>query len=126
MSPKEWKAIDTEMRVRARSKVHGRSETETVYENKDGQLALVKAGADGRKSFVAGVYPGIKKIVFNTRKKGLIFTTVLWADGSKTIVRCKQEDFVDYYTGVSCAIAKKFMGSNHAIWNEIKEKGTFL
>ena len=38
-------------------------------------------------------------------------TAVIWADGTKTVVRCTNED-IDYEKGLAMAIAKKAFGTN--------------
>lgn len=48
----------------------------------------------------------IKKVIFSGP-----MTIVLWNDGTKTMVECKEEDF-DYEKGLAMAIAKKYLGTN--------------
>ena len=48
----------------------------------------------------------IKKVIFNDP-----VTVVLWLDGTKTIVKCEDEDF-DPEKGLAMAIAKKYLGTN--------------
>ena len=50
--------------------------------------------------------PEIKKVIFQK-----LHTIVLWADGSKTIVKCSNEDF-DKEKGLAMAIARKYMERN--------------
>lgn len=51
--------------------------------------------------------PGIKTVHFS----GPV-TAVIWEDKTKTIVRCKDNDMVDYEKGLAMAIAKKALGTN--------------
>ena len=41
-------------------------------------------------------------------------TVVIWEDGTKTIVRCKDGDVIDYEKGLAMAIAKKALGTNES------------
>lgn len=50
---------------------------------------------------------GIKKVHFS----GPV-TCVIWADGTKTLVRCSENDMYDYEKGLAMAIAKKALGTN--------------
>ena len=52
--------------------------------------------------------PEIKKVHFS----GPV-TAVIWADGTKTLVRCTNED-IDYEKGLAMAIAKKAFGTNES------------
>lgn len=47
----------------------------------------------------------IKKVIFNNPA-----TIVFWADGTKTVVKAKNEDF-DPEKGLAMAIAKKALGN---------------
>ena len=48
----------------------------------------------------------IKKVIFNEP-----VTVVMWADGTKTIVRCQENDIYDPEKGMAMAIAKKALGN---------------
>ena len=54
------------------------------------------------------VLPILKKIIFNGPA-----TIVLWNDGSKTVVKCSDDETWDPYTAVAYAYMKKIFGSNH-------------
>lgn len=49
----------------------------------------------------------IKKVYFNDPA-----TVVLWADGTKTVVKCGEEDIYDPQTGLLMCMAKKMYGNN--------------
>lgn len=49
----------------------------------------------------------IKKVHFNDPA-----TVVIWADGTKTVVKCGEEDIYDPQTGLLMCIAKKAFGNN--------------
>jgi len=51
--------------------------------------------------------PSIKKVHFS----GPV-TCVIWADGTKTLVRCSENDIMDHEKGLAMAIAKKALGTN--------------
>ena len=60
----------------------------------------------------------IKDVIFNGPA-----TIVFWSDGTKTVVRCENEDF-DKEKGMAMAIAKKFLGTNKSKsnYNDIFKK----
>ena len=58
----------------------------------------------------------IKNVIFNKPA-----TIVPWADGTKTVVKCENEDF-DPEKGLAMAIVKKTMANNHSYYNEIFKK----
>ena len=47
----------------------------------------------------------ISKVIFNDPA-----TIILWRDGSKTVVKCCEDDTFDYEKGMAMAICKKIMG----------------
>lgn len=51
--------------------------------------------------------PKIKKVHFS----GPV-TCVIWADGTKTLVRCGENDILDHEKGLAMDIAKKALGTN--------------
>ena len=58
----------------------------------------------------------IKNVIFNKPA-----TIVFWADGTKTVVKCENENF-DPEKGLAMAIVKKVMADNHSYYNEICKK----
>lgn len=50
---------------------------------------------------------GIKHVVFNDPA-----TIILWTDGTKTIVKCSNDDVYDPEKGLAMAICKKVLGNN--------------
>lgn len=56
----------------------------------------------------------IKKVIFNNPA-----TIVFWADGTKTVVKAKNEDF-DPEKGLALAIAKKALGNKGSYFDKIK------
>lgn len=59
--------------------------------------------------------PRIDKVIFNNPA-----TIVLWADGTKTVVKAQNESF-DPEKGLAMAIAKKAMGNAGRYYNEFKK-----
>lgn len=57
----------------------------------------------------------IEKVIFNDPA-----TIVFWGDGTKTVVKAKNEYF-DPEKGLSMAIAKKALGNKGSYYNKIKE-----
>lgn len=60
--------------------------------------------------------PRIKKVVFNNPA-----TIVLWTDGTKTVVKCQNDEIFDPEKGLAMAIAKKAFGNKGNYCNEIKK-----
>lgn len=56
----------------------------------------------------------IRKVIFNDPA-----TIILWTDGTKTVVKAENEPF-DPEKGMAMAIAKKFLGNDHAYYNQFK------
>lgn len=58
----------------------------------------------------------IKKVYFNDP-----VTVVIWEDGSKTIVRCSENDYYDAEKGLAMAIIKRFMGNDNSFHKVFKK-----
>jgi len=58
--------------------------------------------------------PEIEKVIFNNPT-----TIVLWADGTKTIVRCGKDETFYEDAGLSAAVSKKLFGSRAAFLREV-------
>lgn len=70
-----------------------------------------------RKSQVKGMYFRlIKKVIFNEPA-----TIVFWADGTKTVVKCGEDDIWDPEKGLAMAVTKKFFG-NEGFYYDIFKK----
>ena len=61
-------------------------------------------------NFSSNVDDTIKQIIYSGPK-----TIILWADGTKTIVTCGEEDEFDPYAGFCAAVAKKLFGSTSKV-----------
>lgn len=60
-------------------------------------------------------HPNIKKVIFNEPA-----TIVFWGDGTKTVVKCHDEQF-DKEKGLAMAIVKKLLGNKGNYFNLIKK-----
>lgn len=63
-----------------------------------------------------GRNPEIKRVIFNDPA-----TVVIWADDTKTVVKCQPGDTYSKETGLALCIAKKFLG-NKGNFNEVFKK----
>lgn len=59
--------------------------------------------------------PPIKNVIFNNPA-----TIVFWADNTKTVVKCENEEF-DPEKGLAMAISKKALGNQGNYFNEFKK-----
>lgn len=62
------------------------------------------------------VIPKIKNVIFNDPA-----TIVFWGDGTKTVVKCQDDDWYDPEKGLAMAISKKALGNKGNYCNEIKK-----
>ena len=60
--------------------------------------------------------PKIKKVIFNNPA-----TIVLWKDGTKTVVKCGEDDSFDPEKGLAMAITKKALGNKWTYYNAFKK-----
>ena len=58
----------------------------------------------------------IVKVIFNDQA-----TIVLWSDGTKTVVKCGENDFYDPEKGLALAISKKCLGNKGNYYNTFKK-----
>lgn len=57
-----------------------------------------------------------KKVIFNPPA-----TIVFWTDGTKTIVKCREDDIFDEEAGLAMAIAQKFAGDRSKFKKIVKK-----
>lgn len=62
-------------------------------------------GASSDKPKMTHGCPGIKKVIFNDPA-----TVVIWDDGTKTVVKCSEDDTYSEWSGLAFCICKKLMG----------------
>lgn len=71
-----------------------------------------------------------RKVAYNsmwkrTKIKNVIFndpaTIVLWSDGTKTVVKCGENDIYDPEKGLAMAVSKKYLGTNKSHSNYMDE-----
>lgn len=60
--------------------------------------------------------PSIEKVIFHDPA-----TIVFWEDGTKTVVKCGENDIYDPEKGLAMAIAKKALGNEGNYYNQIKK-----
>lgn len=82
------------------------------------RLAPVRQRIDYSKMYGAMFWemPKIKDVIFNDPA-----TIVFWADGTKTVVKCQEDDIFDPEKGLVMAISKKALGNKGNYCNEIKK-----
>ena len=68
-----------------------------------------------RNVLQADPYFGIRRVIINKPA-----TIVMWTDGSKTVVKCNEEEF-DKEKGLAMALCKKVMGNKGNYYNVIKK-----
>ena len=54
-----------------------------------------------------------KKVIFNPPA-----TIILWDDGTKTVVKCSEDDEYSKETGIALCFMKKYLG-NHGSYNKV-------
>lgn len=67
-------------------------------------------------NLLANNLPNIKKVIFNKPA-----TIVLWEDGTKTVVKCSNEDAWDPEKGLAMCIIKKICGNDNSYHKIFKE-----
>ena len=60
--------------------------------------------------------PKIKDVIFNDPA-----TIVFWSDGTKTVVKCQEDDIYDPEKGLAMAISKKVLGNGYDYYNTFKK-----
>lgn len=61
-------------------------------------------------------WPQITKVIFNGPA-----TIVFWSDGTKTVVKCDDDEFFDREKGIAMAISKKALGNKGNYYNEFRK-----
>lgn len=74
--------------------------------------ALVCARGNGKSLYCSErwkqiIKPKVEKVIFNEPA-----TIVLWSDGTKTVVKCDENEKFDKEKGLAMAIAKRFLRTN--------------
>ena len=80
-----------------------------------------KARGSGRSEFTACLHRQLqfapKEIIYNDAA-----TIIYWSDGTKTVVKCNENDVYSEYFGFIAAVAKKMYGGTNAINRLIDSK----
>ena len=58
----------------------------------------------------------IKKVIFNEPA-----TIIFWSDGSKTVVKCGENDFYDHEKGLAMCIVKRYLGNKGNYYNKLRK-----
>ena len=77
----------------------------TVYGMPGASSDKSKSNNDISKPKMTHGCPGIKKVIFNDPA-----TVVIWDDGTKTVVKCSEDDTYSEWSGLAFCICKKLMG----------------
>ena len=82
------------------------------------------------RNVATGSADSTRKVEYNamfkrTKIKNVIFndpaTIVFWSDGTKTVVKCGENDIYDPEKGLAMAVAKKYLGTNKSHSNYMDE-----
>lgn len=71
---------------------------------------------DVKKKIIMQECFGIKKVTFNDPA-----TIILWEDGTKMVVKCRDHDVFDLEKGLAMAIAKKALGNKYNYYDIFSE-----
>lgn len=96
-------------------RVDGLSDCSIRFAERDVELLSCELNAKTRLNRTFGSPFTIKKVIFNPPA-----TIVLWTDGTKTVVKAKNEDF-DPEKGLAMAISKKALGNEGNYYNTFKK-----
>lgn len=92
------------------------------YFNED---ELLVVGTDVDNSFVNGLSNTNRRYTNPFSIKDVIFNDpaviVLWNDGSKTVVKCSENDIFDPEKGLAMAISKKALGNQSNYYNTFRK-----
>lgn len=80
------------------------------------ELTLISHGSDPGPYISDKLNVRIVKVIFNDQA-----TIVLWDDGTKTVVKCGENDFYDPEKGLALAISKKALGNKGNYYNTFKK-----
>ena len=95
-----------------------------LYSDKYGSGEIKTSNID------TGAIATSRKVAYNsmwkrTKIKNVIFndpaTIVFWSDGTKTVVKCGENDIYDPEKGLAMAVAKKYLGTNKSHSNYMDE-----
>lgn len=84
----------------------------------------MELAGEAAKAYLNSIYgvsksnnpPAIKKVHFSGP-----MTVVIWEDGTKTLVKCSEDDFFDYEKGLAMAIVKKMYGNDNSFHKIFKK-----
>ena len=76
----------------------------------------IRKDAEPTAKIIHDLSHSIKNVIFNDPA-----TIVFWHDGTKTVVKCGEDDIFDPEKGLAMAISKKFLGNQGNYYNEIRK-----
>lgn len=80
------------------------------------EIEVTGAAGIVKDTYMFWEMPKIKDVKFNDPA-----TIVFWADGTKTVVQCQDDDIFDPEKGLAMAISKKALGNKGNYCNELKK-----
>lgn len=89
---------------------------ETEYQKDRIRRSYCKQDIESTKRIRENYRFAIKKVIFNEPA-----TIVLWADGTKTVVKCQEDDIFDPEVGLAMAISKRALGDKGSYCNVFKK-----
>lgn len=115
----KYKVVDTKEAILAAWKKYTNSDTKTISdvfntlnEKQKNAVYFMIAYNENR---ISKLLPKIKDVIYNDPA-----TIVFWEDGTKTVVKCKNEKF-DPEKGLAMAFSKKMLGNKGNYYNIFKK-----
>lgn len=88
-----------------------------MIEKESERVSYIKKDLEMTRRIAAAFNPnGIKEVIFNPPA-----TIVFWNDGTKTVVKCQNDEHFDAEKGLAMAISKKYFGNKGSYCNQIKK-----
>lgn len=100
--------------VKLSNLVNKNSVKSLYYFNEEELLVVGETRSEADKRYSSSF--SIKDVIFNNPA-----VIVLWNDGSKTVVKCSENDIFDPEKGLAMAIAKKALGNQGNYYNIFKK-----
>lgn len=115
----KYKVVDTKEAILAAWKKYTNSDTKTISDVfntlNEKQKNAVYFMIDYNENRISKLLPKIKDVIYNDPA-----TIVFWEDGTKTVVKCKNEKF-DPEKGLAMAFSKKMLGNKGNYYNIFKK-----
>ena len=115
----KYKVVDTKEAILAAWKKYTNSDTKTISDVfntlNEKQKNAVYFTIAYNENRISKLLPKIKDVIYNDPA-----TIVFWEDGTKTVVKCKNEKF-DPEKGLAMAFSKKMLGNKGNYYNIFKK-----